>query len=166
MHLTDCAFLFFTGVSLRIWDPEIECDLPCHEEIFDAAHPFTHPDFSFRRPLTTQQAFSALFATDQPQTGPHTALTMLDSFVLIHSKPRMLTQSLKEWRPICVCYATSVVVEGEATPEMASRTEHGSLESATGNQQIGCTESPRQDSIFTRNDCAPGAKRGLRGSLG
>ena len=41
MHLTDCAFLFFTGVSLRIWDPEIECDLPCHEEIFDAAHPFT-----------------------------------------------------------------------------------------------------------------------------
>ena len=48
---------------------------------------------------------------------------------------------LQEWRPICVCYATSVVVEGETTPEMASRTEHGSLESATGNQQIGCTGS-------------------------
>ena len=117
MHLTDCAFLFFTGVSLRIWDPEIECDLPCHEEIFDAAHPFTHPDFSFRRPLTTQQAFSALFATDQPQTGPHTALTMLDSFVLIHSKPRMLTQSLtarsltNEWNltPVIYRFANAVL---------------------------------------------------------
>jgi len=88
MHLTDCAFLFFKGLSLEIWDPEIECDLPCHEEVFDAEHPFTHPDFLFRRPLTTQQAFSALFAETPPQSDLHAALTMLDSFVLIHSKPR------------------------------------------------------------------------------
>jgi len=74
-------------MSLRIWDPEIECDLPCLEEVFDAAHPFTHSEFSFRRPLTAQQAFSALFATDQPRSGAHEALTMLDSFVLIHSEP-------------------------------------------------------------------------------
>jgi len=93
MHLTDCAFLFFKGVSLRIWDPEIECDLPCLEELFDATHPFTHPDFSFKRPLTTQQAFSALFATDQPRPGVNAALTMLDSFVLIHSKSLILAES-------------------------------------------------------------------------
>lgn len=94
MHLTDCAFLFFKGMSLRIWDPEIECDLPCHEEIFDAAHPFTHPDFSFRRSMTAQQTFSALFAADQSRAGPHNALTMLDSFVLIHSKLRAIAGCL------------------------------------------------------------------------
>jgi hypothetical protein len=96
VHLTDCAFLFFKGMPLRIWDPEIECDLPCREEVFDAEHPFTHPNFSFRRPLTTQQACSALFATGQGQlqSGLDTALTMLDSFVLIHSKPRILTENL------------------------------------------------------------------------
>jgi hypothetical protein len=86
MHLTDCAFLFFKGLSLRIWDPEIECDLPCHEEVFDAEHPFTHPDFYFSRSLTTQQAFGTLLTP--LQSGLHASLTMLDSFVLIHRKPR------------------------------------------------------------------------------
>ncbi|GAB7336267.1 hypothetical protein MBLNU13_g09023t2 [Cladosporium sp. NU13] len=82
--LTDCAFLFFRGLQLRIWDPEIECDLPCQEDIFDAVHPFTHPEFSFKRPLTAQQAFSAMFTAERAEPGPDLALTMLDSFVLIH----------------------------------------------------------------------------------
>jgi hypothetical protein len=84
--LTDCAFLFFRGVQLRIWDPEIECDLPCHEDVFDAVHPFTHPDFSFKRALTAQQAFSAIFGIKRANSSYEIGLTMLDSFVLIHSK--------------------------------------------------------------------------------
>jgi hypothetical protein len=88
--LTDCAFLFFKGVPVRVWDPEIECDLSCLEEVFDAAHPFTHPSFSFSRHVTAQQAFSALFTTRQQ--GCLTTLTMLDSFVLIHSKLPMWTE--------------------------------------------------------------------------
>ena len=81
-------------MSLRIWDPEIECDLPCHEEVFDAAHLFTHSEFSFRRPLTTQQAFGALFATGEARQGLQAALKMLDSFVLIHSKLFVLKEAL------------------------------------------------------------------------
>jgi len=71
---------------LRVWDPEIECDLPCQEDIFDAEHPFTHPDFSFKRSLTAQQAFSALFVTEPAGSNYDLGLTMLDCFVLIHSK--------------------------------------------------------------------------------
>ena len=85
--LTDCAFLFFRGLQLRVWDPEIECDLPCHENVFDAVHPFTHPDFSFKRSLTAQQAFGAMFTSIRLESGHDLGLTMLDSFVLIHSKP-------------------------------------------------------------------------------
>jgi hypothetical protein len=44
--------------------------------------------------MTTQQAFSALFAKDQPYPGIDAGLTTLDSFVLIHSKPRMMTEGL------------------------------------------------------------------------
>lgn len=84
--LTDCAFLFFRGLQLRIWDPEIECDLPCHEDVFDAAHPFTHPDFSFKRSVTAQQAFSDMFIPGRATSDCDPGLTMLDSFVLIHSK--------------------------------------------------------------------------------
>jgi hypothetical protein len=73
-------------MQLRIWDPEIECDLPCHEDIFDAMHPFTHPDFSFKRSLTARQAFDAVFATAQAERNCGLGLTMLDSFILIHSK--------------------------------------------------------------------------------
>lgn len=90
--LTDCAFLFFRGLQLRVWDPEIQCDLPCHEDVFDAVHPFTHPNFSFKRPLTAQQAFVALFATGRAEPECNTGLTMLDSFVLIHSKLSLLIQ--------------------------------------------------------------------------
>jgi hypothetical protein len=79
-------------VSLRVWDPEIECDLPCHEDVFDAAHPFTHPDFSFKRPLTAWQAFSALFTAGQEGLCRDVGLTMLDSFVLIHSKWSRVTR--------------------------------------------------------------------------
>lgn len=90
--LTDCAFLFFRGLQLRVWDPEIECDLPCHEDIFDAVHPFTHPDFSFKRSLTAQKAFNAMFTSEQADSGCDPGLTMLDSFVLIHSKSALMLQ--------------------------------------------------------------------------
>ena len=95
--LTDCAFLFFRGLQLRVWDPEIECDLPCHEDVFDAMHPFTHPDFSFKRTLTAQQAFSAMFTTERAEQGCDLGLSLLDSFVLIHSKPPLLIEE-------CVLY--------------------------------------------------------------
>ncbi|GAB7336266.1 hypothetical protein MBLNU13_g09023t1 [Cladosporium sp. NU13] len=113
--LTDCAFLFFRGLQLRIWDPEIECDLPCQEDIFDAVHPFTHPEFSFKRPLTAQQAFSAMFTAERAEPGPDLALTMLDSFVLIHS----------EWDTLGFykngdqyAYATLLLLSSKAKPHL------------------------------------------------
>lgn len=107
--LTDCAFLFFRGIQLRIWDPEIQCDLPCHEDIFDAVHPFTHPEFSFKRSLTAQQAFSALFTKGKAEPRGDLALTMLDSFVLIHSKSSLMEQNLcctssTDGEPFLQCY--------------------------------------------------------------
>ena len=107
--LTDCAFLFFRGIQLRIWDPEIQCDLPCHEDIFDAVHPFTHPEFSFKRSLTAQQAFGALFTKGRAELGDDLALTMLDSFVLIHSKPPLMRHDLccassTDGEPLLQCY--------------------------------------------------------------
>lgn len=92
--LTDCAFLFFRGLQLRVWDPEIECDLPCHEDVFDAAHPFIHPDFSFKRSATAQHAFSAMFTPGRAAPDCDLGLTMLDSFVLIHSKLPSMKQDL------------------------------------------------------------------------
>lgn len=92
--LTDCAFLFFRGIQLRVWDPEIEYDLPCHGDVFDAVHPFTRPDFSFKRSVTAQQAFSAMFATGREEQGRDLSMTMLDSFVLIHSKLLLMEQDL------------------------------------------------------------------------
>lgn len=92
--LTDCAFLFFRGLQLRVWDPEIECDLPCHEDVFDAVHPFTHPEFSFKRSLTAQQAFNAMFTSVQADSSCDSGLTMLDSFVLIHSTLALMPQNL------------------------------------------------------------------------
>lgn len=93
--LTDCAFLFFRGLQLRLWDPEIECDLPCHEHVFDAVHPFTHPGFSFKRSVTVQQAFSAMFTPERATSDCDLGLTMLDSFVLIHSKPLAMEQYMR-----------------------------------------------------------------------
>jgi hypothetical protein len=93
--LTDCAFLFFRGLQLRVWDPEIECDLPSSEDVFDAVHPFTHPEFSFKRSLTAQKALSAMFTTRSAGPSLDLGLTMLDTFVLIHSKPSfMMAESM------------------------------------------------------------------------
>ena len=83
--MTDCAFLFFRGVPLRIWDPEINCDLPCLEDVFDVVHPFTHPNFAFKREMSARQAFHRLFEAQALHHSFESA-TMLDSFMLIHSE--------------------------------------------------------------------------------
>ncbi|KAK4551341.1 hypothetical protein LTR86_011228 [Recurvomyces mirabilis] len=94
--LTDCAFLFFQGIQPRLWDPEIQCDLSCPEDVFDAAHPFTHPDFSFKRASTAQQAFRTLFEA-RHEAYHSTGLTMLDSFVLIHKIRTALNKWFEIW---------------------------------------------------------------------
>lgn len=81
--LLDCAFLFFKGVPLRIALWEVECALPCDEEVFRSEHPFTHPRFRFERSLSAPEAFQALFpSSDNSLTADD--LTLLDTFVSIH----------------------------------------------------------------------------------
>lgn len=44
--------------------------------------------------MMAQQAFSTMFTTGRAEPGHDLALTMLDSFVLIHSKPPSMEQIL------------------------------------------------------------------------
>jgi hypothetical protein len=60
---------------------EIDVDLPCEESVFDAAHPFTKPDFTFERSLTAKRAFQALFNDHQQDLQSSLNMTMLDTFV-------------------------------------------------------------------------------------
>lgn len=83
--LLDCALLFFAGLPLRIALHEIRSDLPCEEMVFDAEHPFTHPDFAFSRSTSAQEAFQSLFLASVKGVRISQELTLLDTFVLIHS---------------------------------------------------------------------------------
>lgn len=89
--LLDCAFLFYKGLPLRIVSSEVECDLPCAEDIFDAAHPFTHPHFQFKRVTSTRTAFQAVFDArkDDPRLKE---LNVIDTFILIHCELNLFLQ--------------------------------------------------------------------------
>lgn len=81
--LVDCAFLFFRGLPLRVMTSEVECDLPCIETVFDAVHPFSEPDFAFRRSCPTMLVFQKLFLEDV-DCLTELGLTLLDTFIMIH----------------------------------------------------------------------------------
>lgn len=68
-------------MPLRVMTSEIECDLACEEAIFDAAHPFTRPEFTFKRSMTVKTAFRALFNGAPQEPGAKSDLSMLDTFV-------------------------------------------------------------------------------------
>ena len=68
---------------------ELECDLPSDETLFDSEHPFSEPNFTFKRPLTLADTFERLFAYESDTEALQDShLTGLDMFILIHRKYR------------------------------------------------------------------------------
>lgn len=86
ISLIDSAYLFFQNYPCRLAHCEIDFDLPCEESIFNAANPFSEPEFRVSRGFTFSQAFQSLF--DNPgevHQGNPMGLTVFDMFILIHS---------------------------------------------------------------------------------
>lgn len=82
--LLDCCFLFYFGHPTRIALSEIIADLPCSEEIFNDAHPFTRADFTFKRTLTHAKVLTSLFTASRSPAEQ----TVLDTFISIHCTSR------------------------------------------------------------------------------
>lgn len=90
----DCAFLFFQNYPQRLTLAELDCDLPCEEDIWNAKNPFTEPDFRFTRNLTVKKGLGMLFNDDPPPveiantkratSARQPTFTFFDLFVLIH----------------------------------------------------------------------------------
>lgn len=96
--LVDCAYSFFQNYPCRLILPELECDFPCEEHIFDSPHPYSEPSFRFSRGIKVDDALIKLFK--EPPEKSHSSnqqaqfrsddntmdekFTFLDTFVLIH----------------------------------------------------------------------------------
>lgn len=99
ISLLDCAFFFYQNYPCRLTHAEMECELPCEESLFQSDHPFSEPNFRFTRNITMYEAFQNLFdspSNDSPRRSPETSpmdLTVLDMFILIHSKRSTLSPS-------------------------------------------------------------------------
>ena len=93
----DCAFLFFQNYPSRLTLAELDCDLPCEEDVWNAKNPFAEPSFRFTRILTIKRGVELLFndngksplvevATTKRTTTSvaRPVFTIFDLFVLIH----------------------------------------------------------------------------------
>ncbi|EED15421.1 C2H2 finger domain protein (Zms1), putative [Talaromyces stipitatus ATCC 10500] len=100
ISLLDCAFSFYSNFPCRLTPPELECDLPCEESVFNCEHPFAQLKFRFTRETTVYDAFQHLFQDEQGASACHhdqhhtnhcahspsigTTLTVTDMFLMIH----------------------------------------------------------------------------------
>ncbi|KAH7317829.1 putative C2H2 finger domain protein [Rhexocercosporidium sp. MPI-PUGE-AT-0058] len=88
MTLLDCAFSFFANFPCRLSLSEMKFDLPSEEPFFASLHPFSVPNFTLRRNLTTIEAFRGLFKptqiSGQGTKGNPLGLNPMDMFILIH----------------------------------------------------------------------------------
>lgn len=73
----------------------MECELPCQESLFKAEHPFSEPNFRFKRNITIYTAFKNLFESSQQESLTQSSsdasivnLTVFDMFILIHGSQR------------------------------------------------------------------------------
>ena len=91
----DCAFLFFQNYPSRLTLAELECDLPCEEDIWNAKNPFSEPGFRFTRDITIKRGVEMLFNDVSPpveiantkratSSATKPTFTIFDLFVLIH----------------------------------------------------------------------------------
>lgn len=83
--LLDCALLFFKGLPLRILSSEIECDLPCDESAFESEHLHIESLALFEPVYNARAAFRALFDSQITASELKRSLTILGTFILIHS---------------------------------------------------------------------------------
>lgn len=63
----------------------MDFDLPSKDSVFEAVHPFSEPDFTFKREMNAKTALRALFDGHHASLSCQ-AISMFDTFVLIHSR--------------------------------------------------------------------------------